>query len=306
MLKRIGRKKILRSLSIRPILFDWNIMGFFITVKNGLLDSKHFKAMHGDRNSGSVWLFLWLLDKMTIIDHEKGEGLVLGGKPIRFEEVQKGLGISRRTYAEYIKILRDAGYIKTTRTPYGLVIVVYKAFKVFGQKVNRDVSNSAHLKQRTAHILPTERRTSNKTIHKTIQKDNYPNFSSSKKNSSIKSKITTEPEDISEDVSINYDTGEVDDNRAVRKRSQGKDKVALGLQEYFRITCKQYTGVLPMKDKAGYFSVLRAMNEATMTEKEIKSMIDDWFEDGQDPGKEVQITACFSNWNINRFKALYQ
>jgi len=124
--------------------------GFYITIKNGLLDPKHIKAMGGDRNSGTVWLFMWLLDKMTIIDVEKGEGKVLGGKPIRFEEVKKDLGISRRTYIRWIEMLRKGRYIKTERTPYGLKIIVFKAFKVFKQRCAKkgasNMPSKAHLK----------------------------------------------------------------------------------------------------------------------------------------------------------------
>lgn len=108
--------------------------GFYITVKNGLLDPKHVKAMGGDRNVGTIWLFMWLLDKMTIINDEIGEGKVLGGKPIKYEEVKEDLGMSRRTYIRWIEMLRDGGYIKTDRTPYGLKITVFKAFKVFNQR----------------------------------------------------------------------------------------------------------------------------------------------------------------------------
>ena len=116
--------------------------GFYITIKNGLLDPKHVKAMKGER-TGTVWLFLWLLDKMTIINHEIGEGKVLGGKPIKYEDIKKELEITRITYTRYLKTLRDGGYIKTTRTPYGLSITIFKAFKVFGQKT--DVSTKLHL-----------------------------------------------------------------------------------------------------------------------------------------------------------------
>lgn len=125
-------------------------MSFYITVKNGLLDPKHIKAMGGDRDMGTIWLFLWLLDKMTIIDHEKGEGKVLGGKPVRFDEVQKDLMISRRTYARWIEMLRNGGYIETVRTPYGLCITVYKAFKVFGQRVERSATEGTSPKKRSA------------------------------------------------------------------------------------------------------------------------------------------------------------
>lgn len=114
--------------------------GFYITVKNGLLDPKHIKAMGGDRGIGTVWLFLWFLDKMTLIDHDKGEGKVLGGKPITYEEVKEDLGISLATYKRWLVMLRKGGYISTLRTPHGLVITVYKAFKVFGRRVKEEDS----------------------------------------------------------------------------------------------------------------------------------------------------------------------
>lgn len=138
--------------------------GFYITVKNGLLEPKHIKAMGGDRNIGTIWLFLWLLDKMTIINEEIGEGKVLGGKPIRYEEIKRDLGISRRTYARWLQMLIDGGYIKTLRTPYGLCITVYKAFKVFGQRsATKGTSNMPH----KAHLYAL-----GGTSNKTIQYDN--------------------------------------------------------------------------------------------------------------------------------------
>ena len=107
--------------------------GFFIEVTNNLLDPKHHEAM-GD----SVWLFMWLLDKITSID-EDGVGKVLGGKPIRFDEIKKELSLSRRTYADWIKKLRDAGYIGTIRAPNGLSIKVKKAKKRFGREMCRNL-----------------------------------------------------------------------------------------------------------------------------------------------------------------------
>lgn len=157
--------------------------GFFITIKNGLLDPKHIKAMGGDKGIGTVWLFLWLLDKMTIIDHEIGEGKVLGGKPISYEEIEKDLGISRRTYARWINILRDGKYITTKRTPYGIIFIVHKAFKVFNQKTGEKqrsatkgtsavVPGKAQLKHQVRHISPPTRGTSNKTTQKDNTIDN--------------------------------------------------------------------------------------------------------------------------------------
>jgi hypothetical protein len=101
--------------------------GFYIHVKNDLLEAKHYEAM-----GASIWLYLWLLDKVTSVD-EKGVGKVLGGKPIVYSELEKELGIPRITYTRFVKTLKNAGYIDTLRTPNGLVIKVQKTKKVFGQ-----------------------------------------------------------------------------------------------------------------------------------------------------------------------------
>jgi len=121
--------------------------GFYITVKNGLLDPKHFIAMGGDKDKGTIWLFLWLLDRMTLVDEEKGEGSVNGGRPIKFEEFEKEIPVSKKTYQRWVRDLRESGYIKTKRTPYGLIVTVFKASKIFGQKVRR-VSKDASVSNR--------------------------------------------------------------------------------------------------------------------------------------------------------------
>jgi hypothetical protein len=102
--------------------------GFGIEIKNDLLDPKHFERM-----GISVWLYMWLIDKMTSIS-EEGEGKVLGGKPIKFEDVGPEIGISERTYNRWISMLEKGKYIKTLRTPYGLVLTVLKAHKKFNKR----------------------------------------------------------------------------------------------------------------------------------------------------------------------------
>lgn len=81
----------------------------------------------------AIWLYLWLLDKMTSVN-ENGIGKVMGNAPITHEQITTDLGIHRNTYVKYVKKLRDAGYIHTLRTPYGLIITVNKAEKIFGKK----------------------------------------------------------------------------------------------------------------------------------------------------------------------------
>ena len=147
--------------------------GYYIEITNNLLDLKHRKAM-----KESVWLFMWLLDKMTSIS-EDGIGKVLGGKPIKYEEVNKELAISRPTYIRWIELLEKGFYINTIRAPNGLVITVNKAKKRFGRDVSkmthhkrdRDVSNS------DSDVSKMDSDVSNsdiqyKTINKDINKDN--------------------------------------------------------------------------------------------------------------------------------------
>ena len=156
--------------------------------------------MHGDKDSGAIWLFLWLLDKMTIINHEIGEGKVLGGKPIKFEEIKDHLPIHRITYQRWLKILREGGYIQTTRTPYGLVIIVNKAFKVFGQKTKekRDDTGKLHLSENGENRLQADPATSlharPATSNKTIQRQD------SNKKKSIKEKRFSTLEEITPEV----------------------------------------------------------------------------------------------------------
>jgi hypothetical protein len=106
--------------------------GFYIEVSNDLLDPRHCRQM-----GEAVWLFMWFLDKMTTVTLEKGK--VLGGKPIKFKDIQSDLGISRSTYMRWLKVLKDGGYVQNLRTPYGNCIIVLKAKKRFGREVS-DVS----------------------------------------------------------------------------------------------------------------------------------------------------------------------
>lgn len=111
--------------------------GFGIYVKNNLLEPKHYVGM-----GEALWLYLWLLDKMTSVN-EHGMGKVLSGKPITYEDVNEELPVSRQVYIRWIKRLRDAGYINTLRTPKGLVFTVNKAEKIFGKRsINNDTSSS--------------------------------------------------------------------------------------------------------------------------------------------------------------------
>lgn len=131
--------------------------GFFIEITNNLLEPKHREAM-----KESVWFFMWLLDKITSIS-EEGIGKILGGKPIKYEEVKQDLGISMRTYRRWTELLKEKGYINVLRTPYGCVLTVNKARKRFGRSVTSGTSGCA----RSGTSLGR-----NGTSNKTTQYDN--------------------------------------------------------------------------------------------------------------------------------------
>jgi hypothetical protein len=111
--------------------------GFGIEIKNDLLDPKHVEQM-----GVSVWLYMWLIDHITSVS-EAGVGLVLGGKPVKFEEVKKELGISPDTYTRWIDKLAEYPYIKATRTPYGIVFQVLKAHKRFKNRIRESAESTS-------------------------------------------------------------------------------------------------------------------------------------------------------------------
>jgi DNA-binding transcriptional ArsR family regulator len=104
---------------------------FYISVSNGLL-----KDGHRQRMGESVWEFMWLLDHMTRIDGN-GYGWVLGGKPIKLAELATDLGVHRSTVSRSLSRLQEEGYVDVIHAPYGLVIRVCKARKVFGDRVGK-------------------------------------------------------------------------------------------------------------------------------------------------------------------------
>ena len=102
--------------------------GFYIEVTNNLLDPKHKKAI-----GTAIWEFMWCLDKITSIN-EEGIGKVLGGRPVKLEEIVENMGGHRNTISVNLNKLAKEGYINIVRAPNGLIITVNKAKKRFNQK----------------------------------------------------------------------------------------------------------------------------------------------------------------------------
>lgn len=108
--------------------------GFYITVSTGILRDGHRERMQVNQKTNAIWLYLWFLDKITKIDEYSHLGIVLGGKPIKLEDVDLGCDI--KTTRKMFHRLIEEGYIETNRTPYGHQVWVTKAKKKFGWKID--------------------------------------------------------------------------------------------------------------------------------------------------------------------------
>lgn len=117
----------------------------------------------------AVWEYMWLLDKITLID-KNGIGWVLGKKPINLNELAKQLCCSTNTISRNLNKLKKHNYITKYRTPHGMVIGVYKAKKRFNK-------NSESPNVRITNIVESrnengESRNENGESNKTVSVDN--------------------------------------------------------------------------------------------------------------------------------------
>jgi hypothetical protein len=168
------------------------LKGFGIYVKNNLLEAKHIDSM-----GESVWLYMWLLDKMTSVN-ENGMGKVLGGKPITHAMVELDLGIEERRYQRWLKRLRDAGYVRTLRTPYGLVITINKAEKIFRKSPDKNVvskkSKSDTTNVSSAKEIGQNRRPDTTKMSGHGDKNVVPNKDNTVDNTKTITNVITEPD----------------------------------------------------------------------------------------------------------------
>ena len=102
---------------------------YIIPISNGILEKKHCSQI-----KNSLWVFIWCIDKATKIDKD-GIGWVLGGKPMKLDDIEKDLGIPARTLQRDLSNLKKYNYIKIIRAPYGLKIGVCKIQKRYAKSV---------------------------------------------------------------------------------------------------------------------------------------------------------------------------
>jgi hypothetical protein len=89
-----------------------------------------FEVKHYERMGPALWLYGWLVLRQT--SQANGVGLVLGGKPVSYREIEEETGFTRKTLERWMGVLRRGGYIETRTAPGGVIIRIAKA-KKFGR-----------------------------------------------------------------------------------------------------------------------------------------------------------------------------
>jgi hypothetical protein len=97
-----------------------------IPVWSGLLE-------HRERMGSAIWEFIWCLDRIT--QEENGVGFVNGRAPVKAQQIArdfKTMGdktVDEQTVRVNLKKLKEEGYLRLRRTPYGQVIEVMNSLK---------------------------------------------------------------------------------------------------------------------------------------------------------------------------------
>jgi hypothetical protein len=132
-----------------------------IPVWNGILD-------HRRRIGSSVWVFLWLLDKIT--KECDGVGVVWDGRPATAGRIAQDLGWSEKTVRSHLDRLEANGYIDRKLAPYGFVIRVLKSHK-FGiwRSHQRSEKSSQPVASEAGTGLPTTWQSSSEPSEENIQ-----------------------------------------------------------------------------------------------------------------------------------------
>ena len=91
---------------------------------------------HCGRIGPALWEFVWLIDKIT--EERDGLGLVLGGAPVKIEQISTDLGRGEHTVRRNLDRLERESYIDRTRTPYGFTVRVRNShkFQIWSGKEN--------------------------------------------------------------------------------------------------------------------------------------------------------------------------
>jgi hypothetical protein len=138
-------------------------------VWNGIFD-------HYGRIGNAIWVFLWLVDRVT--EERNSVGIVLGGRPVKIRELVESIkGCTYQRVRDQLYVLEQNGYITKKRTAYGFVIRVLNSRK-WGSWAREEIvppgqseicpgeqSKARRLVPRTAQIGPADQNKEDKAIH---------------------------------------------------------------------------------------------------------------------------------------------
>lgn len=271
---------------------------FAIIVSNGILVKNH-----RDKIGIAIWEFLWLLDRVTKID-EKGDGIVLGGKPVKLKEIADSLGLHKITIRTNLRRLIDGKYISVKRTPYGSSIKVHKAKKRVSEitnSENRELANPIPQSKRFLYPRVSENTNSKEdsSVDSSVDKDNKEAFS--EKNLSLignpKEEIMykQQSEHIEDLPVFDLDEAEYKNQKKPNENENWKKFVS-----YWKKQClilkRIDPEISPSKDKPIFHGVKKKFEN-----KDIISIID-FFLVSKKSDDHLTISACFSADTLNQWK----
>lgn len=121
---------------------------------SGLLEPEHYKKI-----GNALWLFAWCINSTTSEQEREGTvwGLVFDGKPIKASELQQRFDVTDRTVRTWIKTLEQHDYIRVTRAPYGMIILVRNSKRGL-KRSERNFRSLDERPEENFRSLPTDRK----------------------------------------------------------------------------------------------------------------------------------------------------
>jgi hypothetical protein len=132
-----------QTINIEPPAAAITKKTYLLPVSNGILD-------HREKIGSAIWLFILLIDWTT--NEEDGVGKVRGGKPIKIKDLMQALHLKERQLRSELQRLKQGGYVRLTRTPYGYSIEVMKSKKFIHRDRQKVAALSFPDRQKTAAL----------------------------------------------------------------------------------------------------------------------------------------------------------
>jgi len=133
---------------------------------SGLLEPKHYKQI-----GSAIWLFLWCISSTTKEEEREGVtwGIVLGGKPVKSEEIAEKFGVNEKTVRRWIESLETHGYISVTRTSNGMTIEVRNSKKFADKNVRSDRTKMSDHDERPDKNVRSDRTEMSDQVDKNVR-----------------------------------------------------------------------------------------------------------------------------------------